>query len=182
MRGCLLFFSVVSGAMVVACVYVPFVRELAALFIVTVLLAVAVLAIPSVLRVWIARLRFRGNTYFVYRRSRGWEAIVENNVLPVLGERHIQPFRRPRLGRDGKPTGKNKALVHLITLDLARSDSHRSHPFLLTIARTHRRKPRVVPLHEALRPLKPRGKRSTDTQAQVAAILDAALQADTRSD
>lgn len=131
------------------------------------------------------RRRLRDRTVLVYHRRRGWAALMENNVLPLLADRDVTPHRRIRLWRRDMATAMrdqrsgDAPLRRLLVLppELICVFPSASCPFLVTIGRTGRDAARVTPLNETLRPLKALGKRSRDTQARVAVLLDAALRA-----
>lgn len=103
---------------------------------------------------------------FVWSSNRGWDALVRNNVLPLLDDCNVYALHRRRK----KPTPE-AWLYQAVQEDLHRFGCWPPVPFVASLDEKAKRFHKVTSLNATLRPLKPCGKRSVATQEAVCPIL-----------
>lgn len=103
---------------------------------------------------------------FVWSSRRGWDALIRNNVLPLLDDRSVRAVWRRRT-----KALPEKRLWTVLQADLHQLRCWPSVPFIASLDEKAKRFSKVTSLNAKLRPFKLRGKRSAATQEAVRPIL-----------
>ena len=104
--------------------------------------------------------RNAGRVYLVCSRRHGWDALLRNNLIPVVPD-------------DVTVIRAESSQGHETVLRLARRNTNQiSTPYLALVTR---KGVRSRSLNHRLQGIKNRGKRSTDAQQQIAIVLSKAL-------
>ncbi len=103
---------------------------------------------------------------FVWSSRRGWDALIRNNVLPLLNDRGVRPVWRRRT-----KTPPEELLWTVLQADLHQLRCRPSVPFIVSLDEKAKRFSKVTSLNAKLRSLKSCGRRSTAAQEAVRPIL-----------
>jgi hypothetical protein len=113
-----------------------------------------------------------GRPVFVYKRNRGWNEFVTNNVLAQLDPTTVYVLCKPPPRRmPARRPDDTERLKNIVNDELSKIRTWPSVPFVVSLRSKNCDKTIVTPLHEALLPRKPFRRRDSQVQALIRPIL-----------